>query len=106
MLQAGPNALAMFNPIRWCMDKAGRVWKALKEVFGKDTIKYWTVSCEKHYMWSVDNFKNALLKISKSGYIFKTLAARLMNVDTKSEYDKELVKLNKFIEAKPSKRDF
>ena len=64
------------------------------------------MSCEKHYMWSVDNFKNALVKISKSGYIFKTLATRFMTANTKSEYDEAFVDLTKFIEAKPSKRDF
>ena len=106
MLQAESNTLAMFNPIGWCVDEAGGIWKALKEAFGEDTTKYRTVSCEKHYMWSVDNFKNALVKISKSGYIFKTLATRFMTANTKSEYDEAFVDLTKFIEAKPSKRDF
>ena len=78
VLQAESNTLAMFNPIGWCVDEAGGIWKDLKEVLGEGTIKYQTVSCEKHYMWYVVNFKNALLKISKSGYIFKALATRLM----------------------------
>ena len=39
MLQADSNTLAMFNPIGWCVDEAGEIWKALKEVFGEDTIK-------------------------------------------------------------------
>ena len=88
------------------MDEAGGIWKAFKKVFGEDIIKYQTVSCEKHYMWSVDNFKIVLLKKLKSGYIFKTLATRLMTANAKSEYDEAFVDLTKFIEAKSSKRDF
>ena len=68
------NTLAMFNPVGWCVDKEGGIWKALKKVFGEHTIKYRTGSLEKQYMLSIDNFKNALLKISKSGWVFKTLA--------------------------------
>ena len=88
------------------MDEAGGIWKAFKKVFGEAIIKYQTVSCEKHYMWSVDNFKNVLLKKLKSGYIFKVLATKLMTANAKSEYDEAFVDLTKFIEAKPSKRDF
>lgn len=57
-------------------------------------------------MWSVDNFKNALLKISKSGYNFKTLTTNLMTANTKSAYDQVFAKLSNFKEVKPSKRDF
>ena len=57
-------------------------------------------------MWSVDNFKNALLKISTSGYIFKVLETRVMTANAKSECEEAFFDLTKFTEVKPSKRDF
>ena len=90
----------------WVVCGRSRGLKGSQFFFGKDIIKYHTVSYEKHYMWSVDNFKNALLKISKSGYNFKTLTTNLMTANTKSAYDQVFAKLSNFKEVKPSKRDF
>ena len=38
-----------FNLIGWCVDQAGGVWKALKDICTEEAIKHKTVSCEKHF---------------------------------------------------------
>ena len=47
-----------FNFLGWYVDETGGVWKALKDIYGEGVIKHKTVSCEKHFLWSIENFKS------------------------------------------------
>ena len=49
-------------------------------------MKHKTVSCEKHFPWSVNNFTNVLRKVSSSANHFKERAKKLMTAVSSSEY--------------------
>ena len=76
-----------FNPIGRCVDEAERVWKALKDIYGEETIKHRTVTCEKHFLWSIENLKSTLQKTSKRVAIYESLAYELMKLETPDKYD-------------------
>ena len=48
-----------FNPIGWCVDEAGSVWKTLKDIYGEDAIKHRPVSC---YFYGQYRTSNLLFK--------------------------------------------
>ena len=85
-----------FNPIGRCVDEAERVWKALKDIYGEETIKHRTVTCEKHFLWSIENLKSTLQKTSKRVAIYESLAYELMKLETPNKYD---ALLNEFISS-------
>ena len=72
----------MFNPIGWMADEAGANWAGLRDVFGPSVISR-TVSCQFHYMQSVNKHAQKL-NSSKSQVEFKELARGLMKSDTLS----------------------
>eukprot|EP00111_Clytia_hemisphaerica_P016492 TCONS_00048875-protein len=95
-----------FSPVAWCTDEAGGIWKALKVVFGEDAVKHKTVSCEKHFLWSVDRYTISLRNVSNAADFFKETASKLMTSVTSAEYLCALQELKEFIDTKPTKRGF
>ena len=69
-------------------------------------IKHRTVSCEKHFTWSIENFKSTLQKTSKCAATFESLAHELMTSETPTKYDTALNEIISFIKRKPRKRSF
>ncbi|XP_066916243.1 uncharacterized protein [Clytia hemisphaerica] len=95
-----------FAPIGWCVDEAGGLWKGIEIVYGKEAVKGKTVSCEKHYPWSVDRFTKSLRNVTKNPDFFKVHATNLMKAETKAQYVSSLNELNDYINGKPEKRSF
>ena len=93
-----------FNPFGWCVDEAGGVWKALRDIYGEEAIKHRTVSCEKHFSWSTENFKSTLQKTSKCAAIFESLPHELMTSETPTKYDAALNEIIFFIEKKKTRK--
>ena len=69
-------------------------------------IKHRTVSCEKHFTWSIKNFKSTLQKTSKCAATFESLAHELITSEAPTKYDTALNEIISFIERKPRKRSF
>lgn len=81
------------------------IFLIFKDVYGEEAVKQKTVSCEKHFSWSVDRFASTLVNVSKSAGHFKERATKLMTANTPSEYNAALQDISGFIDAKP-KREF
>ena len=67
-------------------------------------MKHKTVSCEKHFSWTMNNFTNALRKASSSANHFKERATKLMIAVSSSEYSAAQTDINNYLTCKPKKK--
>ena len=93
----------VFNPAGWCFDEGGGAWAALRTAFGSGAEER-SVSCEKHYQWSVERYASNFQP--KSQAVFKEMGMGLLQAVTPQQYVDTFNEIVEFIEEKADKRQF
>ena len=90
------NSEATFNPYGFMLDEAGGLWNAIRKHFSDEVLKN-SVSCEFHYMQSVNRHSSSLVD-DNGKRRYKKLAKQLMDSASPAAYFETMNVIENFIQ--------